>query len=142
VRARNAQSDYFTLYLQWFDYWLRGVENGVNRRPKLMLCVMGRNMWRAENEWPLARTQFTKYCLHSDGHANSRWGTGALGATTPKIEPSDLYTYNPRTPVPSRGGPLCCTGTPDAPEGSFDRSDVEARNDVLVYTTVELHPGG
>jgi putative CocE/NonD family hydrolase len=137
----DAQFDYFTLYLQWFDYWLRGVENGVNRRPKLMLYVMGRNMWRAENEWPLARTQFTKYYFHSDGHADSRWGTGTLGVSAPKSEPSDRYTYDPRTPVPSRGGPLCCTGTPDAPEGSFDQSDVEARDDVLVYTTAELKDG-
>jgi uncharacterized protein len=137
----DARFDYPTLYLQWFDYWLRGLENGVNRRPKLMLYVMGRNTWRAENQWPLARTRFTRYFLHSDGHANGRWGTGTLGTGAPESEPPDRYTYDPRTPVPSRGGPLCCTGTPDAPEGSFDQSDLEARDDVLVYTTSELKDG-
>ena len=137
----DAQLDYYTLYLQWFDFWLKGIDNGVTKRPKLILYVMGRNQWRAENEWPLARTQYTKYYLHSDGRANSRWGSGGLSTTTPKSEPTDRFTYDPRTPVPSRGGPLCCTGTPDAAEGSFDQSEVEARNDVLVYTTPELREG-
>lgn len=137
----DARFDYFNLYLQWFDYWLNGVDNGVTRRPKLMIYVMGRNVWRAENEWPLARTRYTKYYLHSDGHANSRFGSGASDTAAPQSEPADNYTYDPRTPVPSRGGPLCCTGTPDAPEGSFDQSEVEARHDVLVYTTPELGRG-
>src|SRR5215510_11072752 len=106
-----------------------------------MLYVMGRNLWRAEQEWPLARTRFTKYFLHSDGHANSRLGTGALNTTVAKQEPIDKYTYDPSNPTPSRGGPVCCTGTPDAPEGSFDQVEVEARRDVLVYTTAPLSSG-
>jgi putative CocE/NonD family hydrolase len=137
----DAQFDYFNLYLSWFDYWLKGIENGVTKRPKLMLYVMGRNLWRAEQEWPLARTRFTKYFLHSDGSANSRFGTGALNTTPGKQEPPDKYTYDPASPTPSRGGPVCCTGTPDAPEGSFDQSKVEARQDVLVYTTPRLKEG-
>jgi putative CocE/NonD family hydrolase len=36
---------------------------------------------------------------------------------------------------------VCCTGTPDAPEGSFDQSEVEAREDVLVYSTPPLTDG-
>ncbi|HEV2665571.1 MAG TPA: CocE/NonD family hydrolase, partial [Blastocatellia bacterium] len=137
----DAQFDYFNLYLSWFDYWLKGIENGVTKRPKLMLYVMGRNLWRGEQEWPLARTRFTKYFLHSDGRANSRFGTGALNTTLGKQEPPDKYTYDPGSPTPSRGGPVCCTGTPDAPEGSFDQSEVEARKDVLVYTTAPLKEG-
>jgi len=137
----DAQFDYFNLYLSWFDYWLNGIENGVTKRPKLMLYVMGRNLWRAEQEWPLARTRFTKYFLHSDGHANSRLGTGALNTTVAKQQPIDKYTYDPASPTPSRGGPVCCTGTPDAPEGSFNQSEVEARKDVLVYTSEPLKQG-
>lgn len=137
----DAQFDYFTLYLNWFDHWLRGTDNGVTRRPKLMIYVMGKNEWRAEQEWPLARTRYTKYFLHSDGRANSLSGTGTLSIEPPRREPSDKYTYDPGKPVPSRGGPLCCTGTPDAPEGSFDQSEVEARKDVLVYTAPVLKQG-
>lgn len=103
-----------TLKAGWFDYWLKGIENAVTKRPKLMLYVMGRNLWRAEQEWPLARTRLTRYFMHSDGHANSRLGTGALSTTMAKQEPSDKYTYDPASPTPSRVGPVCCTGTPDA----------------------------
>jgi len=137
----DAQFDYYNLYLRWFDHWLRGADNGVTKMPKVQIYVMGRNEWRGEGEWPLARTRYTKYYLHSDGHANSRSGTGALSVAPPQQEPADKYTYDPGKPVPSRGGPLCCTGTPDAPEGSFDQSEVEARRDVLVYTTPALKTG-
>lgn len=137
----DAQLDYWGIYLRWFDYWLKGIENGVTRMPKLQIYVMGRDEWRGENEWPLARTQFTKFYLHSDGHANSRFGSGTLSPTQPEEEAADHYVYDPQTPVPSVGGPVCCTGTPDAPEGAFDQSQVETRQDVLVYTTPVLEKG-
>ncbi len=109
--------------------------------PKVQIYVMGRNKWREEQEWPLARTQFTKYYFHSDGHANSRFGAGTLSPATPGNEPADAYVYDPKTPTPSVGGPLCCTGTADAPSGVFDQSDVETRHDVLVYSTPVLKEG-
>jgi uncharacterized protein len=79
--------------------------------------------------------------LRSDGRANGRHGTGWLGPDAPGEEKPDTYVYDPRTPVPSRGGPVCCTGTPDAPEGSYDQSEVEMRQDVLVYTSPPLAKG-
>ena len=137
----DARFGYAELYRRWFDHWLKGIDNGVEREPKLRIFVMGQNVWRSENEWPLARTRFTPYYLHSGGRANSVWGDGTLGAAKPSAEPPDRYTYDPRTPVPSRGGPVCCTGTPDAPEGAFDQSDVESRHDVLIYSTPPLTSG-
>lgn len=137
----DAQFDFWSIYLKWFDYWLKGVDNGVTKMPKLHIYVMGRNKWREENEWPLARTQFTNYYFHSDGHANSRFGTGSLSTMKPGKESPDNYTYDPKTPTPSVGGPLCCTGTADAPSGVFDQSDVETRHDVLVYSTPVLKQG-
>jgi putative CocE/NonD family hydrolase len=137
----DARFDYQQLYRRWFDRWLKGIDTGVERDPKVRLYVMGKNEWRNENEWPLARTRFTPFYLHSAGRANSLWGDGTLGTTRPGDETPDRYTYDPRTPVPSRGGPVCCTGTPDAPEGAFDQSEVEARHDVLVYSTPPLTQG-
>jgi putative CocE/NonD family hydrolase len=137
----DARFDYWGLYLRWFDYWLRGVDNDVTKMPKVQIYVMGRNLWRGENEWPLARTQFTKYYFHSQGAANSSFGDGILNVEIPEDEPSDRFRYDPGNPVPSRGGPVCCTGTPDAPEGSFDQTEVEARNDVLVFSTSVLDKG-
>jgi len=137
----DAQFDFWSIYLRWFDHWLRGIDNGVTKMPKVQIYVMGKNEWRGEDEWPLARTQFTKYYLHSDGNANSGFGTGTLSTTEPGQEPADHYVYDPGNPTPSMGGPVCCTGTPDAPEGAFDQTAVEARNDVLVYTTPVLDKG-
>src|SRR5438445_6572887 len=93
---------------------------------------MGSNQWRGEEEWPLARTQFTRYYLHSDGKANSRFGTGLLSAVAPGEEPLDHYTYDPQSSVPTVGGPDLGGGSADLTVGGQDQSDVETRQDVLV----------
>jgi len=138
----DAQLDFYGIYAKWFDYWLKDIDNGVTKMPKLQIYVMGRNRWRAENEWPLARTVFTKYYLHSHGRANSRQGDGALTTTSPTDETPDRFTYDPATPVPTVGGPLCCWDKKgNSPAGAFDQSEVEMRNDILVYTTPALIQG-
>lgn len=144
VGSRNvgdAQFDYWGLYLRWFDHWLKGDDNGVTKRPKVQFYVMGKGEWRSDNEWPPARTKYTNYYLHSGGHANSRFGDGTLSTMEPGREAPDRFTYDPATPVPSVGGPECCTGTEEQPAGAFDQSNVEMRNDVLVYTTPALSSG-
>ena len=135
----DARFDYYALYLQWFNYWLKGIDNGVTKKPKIQLYVMGRNQWRSENEWPLARTQFTNYYFDGEGRANSRFGDGQLTVALPREDRADHYTYDPATPVPTTGGALCCTAEPS--EGAADQSGVETRNDVLVYTTPPLEHG-
>jgi hypothetical protein len=137
----DARFNYYDLYLRWFDHWLRGDDNAVTRRPKLQIYVMGANVWRGENEWPLARTVWTKYYLHSDGVANSRFGTGTLSATQPATERADTFSYDPNSPVPTLGGPICCTGSADAQPGAYDQADIEMRHDVLVYTSAPLTSG-
>src|SRR5439155_3194625 len=64
------------------------------------IFVMGANVWRDEGEWPLARTRFTEYFLHSGGTANSRLGDGTLSTEVPADQPADAYTYHPARPVP------------------------------------------
>jgi putative CocE/NonD family hydrolase len=73
--------------------------------------------------------------LHSAGHANSRLGDGGLSEQPPATEPADRFSYDPADPVPSRGGSVCCTGNPLDQPGAFDQSDIELREDVLVYTS-------
>ncbi len=140
-KVGDARLDYENIYLRWFDHWLKGIDNGITRMPKVQVYVMGTGTWRKGDEWPPAGTRFQTYYFHSDGHANGRYGTGRLGLDAPAAEQPDTYVYDPRTPVPSRGGPVCCTGTPDAPEGSYDQSDVEMRQDVLVYSSPPLIEG-
>ena len=94
---------------------------------------MGENRWRYENEWPLARTHYTRYYLHSDGPANTRQGGGTLSTVPQGEEPPDSFSYDPHDPVPTRRG-----NTLIIPHGVADQRDVEDRQDVLVYTSVPL----
>jgi putative CocE/NonD family hydrolase len=137
----DSQFDFYGTYLGWFDFWLKGIENGITRRPKIQLYVMGKNQWRGEENWPLTRTNFTKYYLHSDGKANSRFGTGLLSTAMPDEEPSDHYTYDPQSPAPTVGGPDLVGDTAGMSVGGQDQSDLETRQDVLVYTTPALGQG-
>ncbi len=137
----DARYDFFGLYLAWFDHWLKGVENGVEKMPKVQLYVMGKNQWRGENEWPLARTQFTQYYLSSGGHANSRWGDGVLTTERPAQGAPDHFVYDPRSPVPTVGGPDWGPAIGELKAGAVDQSDVEMRHDVLVYTSAPLEKG-
>lgn len=137
----DAQFDYYNLYVKWFDHWLKDVANDVTSMPKVQLYVMGKNQWRSGQEWPLRQTKFTKYYLHSDGRANTRSGSGTLSTAPSRTERSDSFTYDPKDPVPTAGGAICCTGAPNTPEGPLDQSSVEDRPDVLVYTTPVLEKG-
>ena len=132
--GKSSVLDLNEIELRWFDHWLRGENNGAEGDAPLRIFVMGTNEWRDEQEWPLARTRFTPYYLHSSGEANSLMGDGGLSTDPPNGEPPDRYVYNPAFPVPTRGGNTCCN-----PElvlwGAYDQRPVEHRNDVLVYTT-------
>jgi putative CocE/NonD family hydrolase len=119
---------------QWFEYWLKGRETGIQDWPAFYLFVMGENRWRGENEWPLKRTEFTSYFLHSSGRANSLKGQGALNTTKPGEEEPDHFTYDASNPVPTVGG----NNLVGASAGPYDQTKVEEREDVLVYSTPPL----
>ena len=98
---------------------------------------MGDNVWRTEQEWPLARAQDRDIYFHSAGKANSLNGDGLLSVDAPTQEPPDVYLYDPRDPVPTQGGPLCCIQA-FVPGGAYDQQEIESRSDVLVYSTSPL----
>ncbi len=130
--AAAFQEDDITL--AWYDYLFKGVKNQFAGKP-VRLFVMGTNKWRDEDDWPLKRARTTKYFLHSQGGANSLRGDGTLSLQVPQAaETSDHFTYDPSKPVPTIGGPLCCDSRHLGP-GPRDQRPVEARDDVLVYTS-------
>jgi hypothetical protein len=131
----TAEIELRKVYLRWHDYWLRGIDNGVATEPPVKIFVMGVNQWRTEQEWPLARTVYTKYYLQSGGRANTLDGDGSLGTTLAGGAPTDRFTYDPASPVPTLGGNTCCSAVPNGP---WDQRRAEARDDVLVYTTPAL----
>ena len=128
----QAILDWDGYVLRWFDYHLKGIDNGVLEDPPVHVFVMGRNKWRSAENWPLPQTQFTKYYLHSAGHANSSNGDGTLGTQLPREEPPDRYVYDPRDPTPSAA---FANGHIDGPR---DISNSATRRDVLVYDTPAL----
>ena len=70
----------------FFDHWLKGIDNGIENEPPLRIFVMGADVWREEQEWPLARTEWTPWYLHSDGNAQTLTGDGVLSPERPKGE--------------------------------------------------------
>ena len=97
------------------------------------LYVMGANVWRDEQEWPLARARETAWYLRSGGHANSASGDGRLTTEAPdQDDPPDIFVSNPASPVPTRGGAML------GESGTVPQNDVEQRSDVLVYSTPPL----
>ncbi len=129
--------------LRWFDHWLKGIDTGFHDGPPIELFVMGANEWRSEREWPLARTVYTPFYLHSHGKANSLGGDGWLDPEPPGAEEPDRFVYDPENPVLSIGGNSSIghwAGTAEDPviSGPIDQRPIEQREDVLVYTSPPL----
>ncbi|MEK7751226.1 MAG: CocE/NonD family hydrolase [Acidobacteriota bacterium] len=127
-----------TLQLEWMDYWLKpGPDKKLPSAGPLRIFVMGANRWRDEQEWPLKRTRWTPMSLTSRGNANSLSGDGVLTARPARNAPPDRYAYDPRNPVPTLGGAVCCNPK-IYPWGPLDQRPVEKRRDVLVYESRPL----
>jgi len=133
----DAAFDENAITLDWYDYLFKGKQNEFANGKPVKIFVMGENKWRDEAGWPLERAQQTVYYLHSGGKANSAAGNGGLSTEAAKNEAADNYVYDPGNPVPTIGGPLCCDSG-HLPAGPLDQEGVEARSDVLVYTTPPL----
>ncbi len=101
--------------------------------PRVRLFVMGDNVWRDEDDWPLPRTRWTRWYLHADG---------SLAPSSPyESAPPSRYVHDPRDPVPTVGGATLLTGGPGRAEwmpGPRDQRPVEARPDVLCFTSEVL----
>jgi uncharacterized protein len=103
----QSRVDTRRLQLRWFDHYLLGRDNGVDREPPVDLFVFGDNVWRKETAWPLARAVPTKWYLTSAGHANTSAGDGALDTIPPRAGAAgtssaavDTFTYDPANPTP------------------------------------------
>jgi putative CocE/NonD family hydrolase len=148
--------------IDYFDYYLKGNENGYNDKATATLAIMvppdigeeGSHFIIETQEYPLADTEFQLFYLRSHGDANNRTGSGKLSISADLRdagileysvveEPSfsaDLFSYDPLKPVPTMGGNLCCatdsTGGPSS--GAVEQAEIEIRDDVLVYTSEPL----
>ena len=151
----EAALDFNAWRLRWFDHWMKGADNGVDKEPPVLLFIMGGGggrkssagrmeqggHWRAEREWPLARTRFTPYYLHPDG---------ALSTTQPGSRDAPLtFRFDPANPVPTIGGNISSASglmenggwdqrCREGIIGCSDNLPLAERNDILVFQTAPL----
>lgn len=119
----------------YFDYWLKGIDNGYAELPPVRLFVMGENRWRDEQEWPLARTEYQNWYVHSNGAANENKGGGWLSQKPPGEEAPDRFVYDPDNPVATNGGNILRIGMNVGP---CDQRHDALRDDILGYVSKPL----
>jgi putative CocE/NonD family hydrolase len=137
----DARLDYDALTYGWFDHFLKGEDNHfLEKTPKVRYFTMGMNKWQTANSWPPEGARPMTFFLSSAGKANTLYGDGVLAAGNPASDQPDSFIYDPLNPVPSYGGNVCCTGNAVS-GGAFDQRKMEARADILVYSSEPLQEG-
>ena len=137
----DARLDYNEIVYGFFDKFLKGdAKTRLDTLPKVTYFTMGINKWQIADTWPPAGAQPLTFYLSSGGKANSLSGDGALSTIAPDADKPDAFTYDPMNPVLSYGGNVCCTGTA-VQAGSFDQRRMEAREDILVFTSEAFKEG-
>lgn len=148
--------DFRELRLNWFDHWLKGIDNGADKAPPVSIFTMGGGTgaktdkgkldhggrWRSEVRWPPSNAKSQAFHLSSDG----------LLSVVPVS--SDMarrsFTFDPRHPVPTIGGAVS-SGEPVMRGGPFDQREsadffgcqppflpLGSRSDILVFQTPVL----
>lgn len=138
----NAAQPYKEWFAAWFDEVLKGDASNALELPPYRFYVLGEDRWFDTESWPPPGVRETRWYLGGDTPANSVEGGGTLAREPPLgRERYDEFRYDPADPVPTRGGPICCAGKMSEEAGPVDQRDVEARRDVLVYTSPALEQG-
>ena len=123
--ARNGFALNDALSREWFDHWLLGADTPLVAGPRAWHFRTGTDEWRRDGAWPPPHEETA---LHP--------GPGGALGREPAGDTTDTYRYDPRDPTPSVGGR---TLSPVYhPPGVQDQRAVEARDDVLVYSTDAL----
>jgi putative CocE/NonD family hydrolase len=131
----DARLDYLEIMYGFFDRFLKAEASPrLEALPKVTYFTMGSNQWQTSDTWPPAGAKERTLYLASGGKANSLYGDGKLVMASPDMDQPDSFMYDPMNPVPSYGGNVCCTGNA-VQAGSFDQRKMEARQDILVYTS-------
>jgi putative CocE/NonD family hydrolase len=127
----EAHRDIQQIQIRWFDHWLKGLANGVERDPVVRYFVMGAGEWRTAPTWPLPESKRTSFFLDGTGQAHFIGTPGKLVDTPPTGKSSDTFVSNPNDPVPT-------LWDPDWFSRVADRSELDGRNDILRYRTPPL----
>ena len=138
VCSSSDAVDLTGLQIRCFDHHLKGGSNGPADESPVQVFVMGEDRWRDEDEWPLARTQYEKWYLRDSPQPGA--SGGRLSSEPPSREEPDTYRYDPRNPLPTLGGPSFLPGLGVGADcGPKDQRPIEAREDVISYTSAPLN---
>jgi len=138
----DARYPYTELVDSFFDRFVRSDASvpKLDAQAKVTYYTMGLNKWQTSATWPPQGAQPMTLYLSSGGKANTLNGDGKLMPAAPASDAPDRFTYDPMNPVTSYGGNVCCTGTA-VTGGAWDQQKMEAREDILVYTTEPFTEG-
>jgi hypothetical protein len=111
----------------WFDHYLKGIDNGIEKIPNVIYYVMGPfdgspssgNRWKTSNVWPVPATSTTYYLAENK----------SLEQVIP-VDGKSPYLYDPCRPVETKGGHNLFLKS-----GPVDQQSIENRSDILVFTT-------
>jgi uncharacterized protein len=131
----DMRFDYTARELAFLNHWVKGETEAALPAQPVSVYMAGVNRWVSFDAVPEAGTGETRtFYLSGGGAANTLEGDGALLADAPDDAATDTFEYDPADPVISHGGEISGLG-PDQEDGAFDQREIEAREDVLVYTS-------
>jgi hypothetical protein len=124
--GENSLIDAPGILLDWFDYWMKSDSKPSGLKlgdAPVRIYVMGENVWRDEQEWPLARTEYRPFYIHADR---------TLSETAPVVKAASVkYDYDPADPVPTLGGNIMSSKL----RGPYDQKPLDGREDILRFVT-------
>ena len=114
------------LQIDWFDFWLKGIENGISDRAPMQLFLMGKNHWLDLPEFPKAPITQDFYLAPKKQLKPQSPITNYPSNQASNCELPDIYVYDPRNPNSSTA------------YGFYDQRHLHQRWDVLLYQSDEL----
>lgn len=122
--GENTGIDRTAVQLRWFDYWLKGIDNGVMEEAPIMYYIMGRDEWALSTSWPPETRRVTYYLRSGQAEPSHSLNDGVLSTEPPEGEEQDRIAHDPESPVPSLG---------------YRNVDIrEGEKSMLTYTTEPL----
>lgn len=122
----SAAIDYDELILRWTDHYVRGIDNGAERDSPVRIFVMGENIWRDEDSWPLKRAREESYYLAAKS-ADDRMGS-LVRSVTNNSSADSTFRSDPTKPLTD----------PYTAYGAHDYRSMAGRRDTLVFDTKPL----
>lgn len=99
----DAVFDLHAYRARWYDYWLKGIENGIMDEPPVRVFVMGENRWVDMETWPPEGIEYRAIHFREGGEeGEASLNNGGLSFEPPgEAERPDSFTYDPEDPIPS-----------------------------------------